>query len=254
MFLLQLRQVACPNLIFMSKKKTFEEVKKYIENEDYILLSKNYKNQLQKLEMICNKGHKCSIAFKYFSRKGRGVRCNICNPNRKKTLEEIKKEIQNRGYVLLSEYLGTFEKIKIKCKNGHISETTWNQINFQGKMCTKCLKNPKFAKDKIIIKKYKSSDRGIYARYKHDCNRRGRLKRNITMSLNFEEFSSLINSNCYFCGEENCRGVDRIDSSKGYTLTNSRPCCSRCNEMKNNYSDLEFLSHLKKIIKKMNIL
>ena len=255
MYLLQLRQIACPNLIFMfkSKKKTFEEVKLFIESKGYILLSKYYKNQLQKLEMVCNKGHKCNIAFKYFSRKGRGVRCNICNPTRKKTQEEIEKQIQDKGYTLLSKYIGTFDKIKIKCENNHISEITWNQLNFQGKICEECIKDPKFLKKQNIYKKYRSSDKGIYARYKHDCNRRGRLKRNIKMELSFEEFQKLINSNCYFCGESNCRGVDRIDSNNGYTLKNSRSCCSRCNSMKNDRSDKEFIDHLKRVLNNMGI-
>lgn len=95
---------------------------------------------------------------------------------------------------------------------------------------------------------YWDSDKGIYNRYKNDCNRRRGIKRGITFNLSFEQFVFLTNSKCSYCGKENCRGVDRIDSSKPYTIENSAPCCRVCNYMKSDLSYVEFLEHLKKII------
>lgn len=42
-------------------------------------------------------------------------------------------------------------------------------------------------------------------------------------------------------------GIDRIDSSKGYSDDNCVSCCSMCNLMKNNYSVYDFLNHINKI-------
>ena len=96
-------------------------------------------------------------------------------------------------------------------------------------------------------RKYDKSDKGVYARYKGDCKRRGRLKRGIQMELSLEQFSEIINKPCVFCGDVS-RGVDRIDSEKNYTIQNTQSCCSSCNEMKNDKSDQEFINHIKKIL------
>ena len=101
-------------------------------------------------------------------------------------------------------------------------------------------------------KKYDKSDKGIYARYKNDCKRRGRLKRGITMELSLNEFSIIIKKSCVFCGELS-RGIDRIDPAQSYTKENSQPCCSSCNEMKNDKTEQQFIEHLKKIIKNRSL-
>ena len=106
--------------------------------------------------------------------------------------------------------------------------------------------NPEALRRKKI---HDRSDRGIYCRYKGDCNRRGRKKRGIRLDLTFEYFSKLINSDCFYCGQENCRGVDRIDSSESYTIENSVPCCRLCNGMKLDRSLEEFKKHIEKIYK-----
>jgi hypothetical protein len=65
--------------------------------------------------------------------------------------------------------------------------------------------------------------------------RRRAIKLGFTFELSFEEFSKLIHQRCaYGSGARpNIRiGVDRDDSTKGYTLANSVPCCPRHNEIK----------------------
>jgi hypothetical protein len=66
--------------------------------------------------------------------------------------------------------------------------------------------------------------------------------------LTKEDLENLIFSNCHYCGAEPTliqkhrrgktvnylpsNGIDRIDSSKGYTLDNVVPCCKWCNYSK----------------------
>lgn len=97
-------------------------------------------------------------------------------------------------------------------------------------------------------KEYDKSDKGIYSRYKNDCNRRSRKRRGIEMLLKFEEFSGIINSPCIYCGQIS-RGVDRINSNESYTVENSEPCCKKCNRMKNDMTKEEFISHVKVILR-----
>lgn len=99
-------------------------------------------------------------------------------------------------------------------------------------------------------------------RYKEYCYyRSGAKHRNLEWNLTEEQFANLINKNCFYCGElpskrqsvsyktdyELVNGIDRIDSTKGYTIDNCVPCCSKCNLMKNNLKKEDFLQHISKI-------
>lgn len=99
-------------------------------------------------------------------------------------------------------------------------------------------------------------------KYKEYCYyRSGAKHRNLEWNLTEEQFANLINKNCFYCGElpskrqsvsyktdyELVNGIDRIDSTKGYTIDNCVPCCSKCNLMKNNLKKEDFLQHISKI-------
>ena len=57
-------------------KYTYEEVKEYIESQGDKLLSKEYKNNKNKLEIQCCKGH---IYERRYDKYRQGQRCPICN-------------------------------------------------------------------------------------------------------------------------------------------------------------------------------
>ena len=61
------------------------------------------------------------------------------------------------------------------------------------------------------------------------------------MTISVEEFEQIRNQLCSYCGQE-AGGIDRIDSQKGYTISNSQPCCTQCNMMKYTYTEQKFLS------------
>jgi len=87
--------------------------------------------------------------------------------------------------------------------------------------------------------------------------------RNIFWDLTLEQWSELVQQNCHICGSEPIlregrlhdtigrkvpiNGLDRIDNEKGYTYTNVRPCCSKCNYMKHKLTDEEFMKQIEKI-------
>jgi len=97
----------------------------------------------------------------------------------------------------------------------------------------------------------------------YDTYRRRALKKDFPFSLSKEEFKIITSQNCFYCGIEpkqkapcsNTRfygdyiynGIDRIDSSKGYTQDNVVPCCGQCNVAKNNHSYEKFLNWVEKI-------
>ena len=110
----------------MVKRLDYNEIKRYIENEGYKLLSNEYINNSTPLEMICPEGHECQIAFGNFKLRNR--RCSKCYGNKKLTTNEIEQELYNIGYELLTEYVSANEKIIVLCCNNHEGITTWGKI------------------------------------------------------------------------------------------------------------------------------
>ena len=102
-------------------------------------------------------------------------------------------------------------------------------------------------------KNYDLSDKGIFNRYVAECNRRNRLKNGIKMLMTFEEFAPILGLTCVYCSKMPCRGVDRLDSSKSYSIENTEPCCSDCNGMKSDMTKEHFIEHLNKIFKNIGI-
>lgn len=77
--------------------------------------------------------------------------------------------------------------------------------------------------------------------------KQGAKDRLLEWNITDEKARELINSNCYYCNTEPLVGIDRIDSSKGYTIDNVVPCCGTCNIMKNAFSQETFLEQIHKI-------
>ena len=89
--------------------------------------------------------------------------------------------------------------------------------------------------------------------------------REISFRLSFKQFNSLIIRDCDYCGAEpsisnrsrKCEhkgqpllkhnGIDRVTSTKGYSIKNTVPCCAKCNLMKHIFEIDVFLAHIKKI-------
>lgn len=105
--------------------------------------------------------------------------------------------------------------------------------------------------------------------------KRNALQRGISFNLTFDEFVALSKQNCYYSGhspapynpyimagrfkaqmtketiDRACvlvNGIDRIDSNKGYDISNCVPCCSQCNYSKLDYTEEEFIQHAYSIV------
>jgi hypothetical protein len=90
---------------------------------------------------------------------------------------------------------------------------------------------------------------GQYHQYKKRAK-----KSNIVFELTEKDCTPFYNTNCAYCGTKiNGLGIDRVDNSKGYILSNVVPCCSKCNFMKYTLSKQEFFNHIVQIIKYQNL-
>lgn len=80
-----------------------------------------------------------------------------------------------------------------------------------------------------------------------------------TFELSFEEFVAMSVMPCVYCGRERAsvnkygqeefryNGLDRIDSSEGYTKDNTVSCCKHCNTMKSDLTLVEFFDQVERI-------
>jgi len=101
-----------------------------------------------------------------------------------------------------------------------------------------------------------SSKKSVYCQYKKNAE-----QKNLKFNLSLEEFINICNSSCYYCGVEDSNekdqhdlfsswkynGIDRVDNSKGYIKDNCVAACFKCNKMKSNYTQKEFLKHVERI-------
>lgn len=102
----------------------------------------------------------------------------------------------------------------------------------------------------------------IFSDYKYNAN-----KRKISFCLTKKELRYIISKPCFYCKTINSNhkikyyghrrveyrynGIDRLDSSSGYTKENVVSCCSICNYMKKQMSYIDFVNHIKKIAKNL---
>jgi hypothetical protein len=98
----------------------------------------------------------------------------------------------------------------------------------------------------------------LYAEYRITAKRKHR-----EFSLSKVEFGKLTKQNCHYCGappqQLTCpkkmngryvyNGVDRLDSTIGYSKENCVAACGICNRMKMKQTYQEFIDHVKQIAK-----
>lgn len=90
--------------------------------------------------------------------------------------------------------------------------------------------------------KYDSSLPHQYREYLSRANRK-----QIEFSLLVEEFTTLASGTCVYCLAP-ATGIDRKNSKKGYTISNSQSCCSKCNWMKGQLREDDFIEHCQRIV------
>ena len=96
---------------------------------------------------------------------------------------------------------------------------------------------------------YKKSPQAMYKLYKKSAERRG-----IEFNIQVGDFVVLLKQDCVYCGgtppqDSGRNGLDRIDNTQGYLLTNIVPCCIKCNQMKGKLSRQDFYEHIGKVLK-----
>lgn len=125
----------------MPKRKTYEEVKSYIESfEGYVLLSTVYEGNKKKLKLICPKGHLYDVNLNNFMT---GHMCGECSnikksENYRTPIEEVKIILKQEGYELLSvDIKNNKMKVESMCPIGHVFFMSLHSFK-SGSRCPVC--------------------------------------------------------------------------------------------------------------------
>jgi hypothetical protein len=145
---------------------------------------------------------------------------------------------------------------KCRCKCGNLITVNQNNLTQGAQRSCGCHRTFKHPPSYAGLRK-------LYLSYKKSA-RRTKRKFNIPI----EKFKELTSKKCTYCGNPPSRiskttrskksevikhttykfnGLDRIDSSKGYTQENVVPCCQWCNKIKRERNVSEFKNHIKRI-------
>jgi hypothetical protein len=174
----------------------------------------------------------------------------------------FKDEIGNvYGKLTVIEFIRTDKQTsfwRCLCECGDEKTTRGNTLRSgQCKSCGKC-----------DIQKPTSTDAPLKRQWRSLC--KGANERGLENNLTYNDFVDIVHQRCYCCNSEPydkhyaysrrrktrgiefdvCgvfNGVDRIDSSIGYTHGNVRSCCSMCNRMKTDFELSIFLKKVKQI-------
>lgn len=141
---------------------TYEFVKGEIEKRGGILLSKEYKNCKQRLNVVCSEGHEWETCFDTIKQ---GSWCGICGGS-KSNIEECQKLAdEHNGKCLSIEYKNAMEKLEWECEFGHRWFANRNDIR-NGSWCTECSENKTQKKLTNIIRDL-FPDYIIYSNFKN---------------------------------------------------------------------------------------
>ena len=122
-------------------KITFETVGQYFEDNNCLLLSKEYKTVWGKLEFICSCGKKSIKTFECFRKNPMCTECSTkknCGEYRKLTFEYVYNYFKDNGCELIeTEYINSQTKMRYICSCGDICHSTFGNFIIS-KNCRKC--------------------------------------------------------------------------------------------------------------------
>jgi hypothetical protein len=170
------------------------------------------------------------------SSRGVSYECKECQKILRETRKAYRKEWENKNKEKLKEYHTNYydehkteRKLKQKEKAKTDEYQTWKK-RYDRRLTTR------------------------YRRYKQLAS-----SRHLEFELIFEDFEEISTQACHYCGSLNedefgnlYSGIDRIDSTNGYTLNNVVPCCAMCNRMKNKRNVNSWIERMSQILSHLN--
>lgn len=206
----------------ISRKKKQKEYHRlyYLNNKDRLReWGKNYYQKNR--EKVRAQRHRYYIAHRDEAKK-RAKRWKSDNPERRRQIYQ-NYETKNPEKV---------RQAKAKYVANHQEEVRKSKETYKKR-------NPEKVKE-IQIRSRKKSSLTPQGRWKQ--LRDGARRRNLAVTITFDDFQVLWDKRCHYCGRERkTHGLDRIDSTIGYIFENIVPCCEQCNWAKGTLSSQDFI-------------
>jgi len=144
------------------KRKNIDDVREEFERYGFTLLSSEYKNCMTRLKYVCPNGHIGETTYKSFHIHHACKQCSDKKAgekawkDRKRTIEEVRKIFENRGFKLLStEYINNKQKLEYICSEGHYGRITLNSF-LSGGGCRICSQTRRSSEQRLpaeLVKK-----------------------------------------------------------------------------------------------------
>lgn len=177
-------------------------------------------------------------------------------------IEQIEEKLKGKKtgvleFICFDHFEGSRAFVKCKCTrcgNETIVRSDRFDKNYSPQSCTNCYPD---LNSKQVKQRYENFyglhgeeyEKDKQIRYRLQSLKAGAIQRKLNFDLTDEEAKNILQKSCYYCDSDEYVGIDRLDSTKGYTIENSVPCCKYCNLMKNNLSYDLFLTQIDKIFK-----
>lgn len=239
-------------------KLSYEFVKNTVEKLGGTLLSEEYGGRHAKIKYTCNRCEKeHNRPFDYLIAESKGIFCPNCDNTRYVDYDIVKKGVEDRGGILLSEeYVSATSGLKIKCSNGHITETlSWNSIQ-NGRWCKDCTTPIGQSITRVIIEGFFNQE--DFPTIKPDwLNYKGNNLEldgyNESLNIAFEYQGIQHYEKVYYQSEEDLRQLKLRDRSKRAKCKKRGTALIIVKQFKNNLNKDSMILHVKKSILKSGI-
>lgn len=203
-------------MVRVVKEEMFLRIKEFMSSNDWKLISEEYVNSKEELELVCPEGHKVISYWNAIQK--RGLACKECNPRWSTKGVQEYLNVNLFGFTLTSKY--STNTITLECPNNHIFNTRWSRFLNNKHKCRECAKeNKKLSFTKAIEEEgYRIIKWLSDARVTIKCNR------------GHEEYQTLTRNfttgkRCYDCSREDLsydidyvKNCIEIESIRKYTL------------------------------------
>ena len=209
---------------------------------------------------------------------GGSIRCNECGIKKQsnsRSMPQLKESLEHKLPILAqqlhhplsnnvypgSKIYGTWNCLH-ECPHCHVQHQ-WFQLiekrGCRGQCCSICYGNELCPCGYILTPCEKEQFRKNWNIWRIECFgiekvmewtiRYYKRGSKIKWTLTDDMCKTMFQTECFYCGQSDIlNGIDRIDSSKGYTEENTVSCCSMCNYMKGPTELIEFIKHVCKIL------